>query len=132
MRSFDAVLPAAILFAGLGVLAGERPLSAQAPSQSPTPPPPVLPGTVRPNSRGDDESNDPLMRQLALQQAIKRNDQRQKLIVDDTARLLTLAQQLKEDADKGKVSQPSVASAKKAEEIERLARTVKEKMREGQ
>ena len=57
---------------------------------------------------------------------------RQKLIVDDTAKLLTLAQQLKEEAGRGTINKSSVAFTRKVEEIEKLARTVKDKMREGQ
>ena len=39
----------------------------------------------------------------------KEDDMRQKVIVDDTAKLLTLAQQLKEEADKGKITKSSGA-----------------------
>jgi hypothetical protein len=135
IRCLDAIWPGAILLAGLGIMASERTLLAQiaspnpqAPAQMPTAP--TMPGSGRQNGPGSDESNNPMMRQLAEQQASKRNDMRQKVIVDDTARLLTLAQQLKQEADKG--SKPSSASARKAEEIEKLAKTVKDKMREGQ
>lgn len=69
--------------------------------------------------------------QMAVQQAKRRNSQRQKQIVDDTARLVQLAQQLKDEAAKGNAAGDSSFS-KKAEEIERLAKSVKEKMREGQ
>jgi hypothetical protein len=133
LRSFDAFFPAAILLACLG-FACERPLAAQfvPPPSSQNPTPPGMPGTGRPGLQGDDEPMSPTMKQLNEQQANKRNDLRQKLIVDDTARLLTLAQQLKEDADKGKISPSSVAFAKKVDEIEKLAKAVKEKMREGQ
>lgn len=137
MRSpigFDAILPGVILLAGLGVVAGEWTLAAQvAPPTSQIPAQPSYPGTGRPGlaGQGEDENNNSMMRQLNEQQANKRNDLRQKLIVDDTARLLTLAQQLKEEADKGRISQSSGA-ARKVEEIEKLAKTVKDKMREGQ
>jgi len=69
--------------------------------------------------------------QMAVQQAKRRNSQRQKQIVDDTAKLVQLAQQLKDEAAKGK-SESDPSFSKKAEEIERLAKSVKEKMREGQ
>ena len=62
---------------------------------------------------------------------MKRNTLRQQRIVDDTAKLLELAQQLKVEVDKNTKSSLSV-SAKKAEEIERLAKGVKDKMRDGQ
>jgi len=86
--------------------------------------PPGLPGTGR--TSPDDE--DPIARQMNEQLARKRADQRQKQIVDDTAKLVQLAQQLKDGMDKGKINNPG----KTAEEIERLAKSVKDKMREGQ
>ena len=134
-RGLDAVLPGMILLAGLGVATGERPLAAQAaPPTSQMPTAPSFPGTARPgaHTNGGDEDNNPMWKQLNEQQANKRNDIRQKLIVDDTARLLTLAEQLKAEADKGKIGQSSGVFAKKVEEIEKLAKTVKDKMREGQ
>lgn len=63
------------------------------------------------------------------QQAIKRNSQRQQDIVNDTAKLLDLAQQLKDEVDKSRKDQMSVSVIKKAEEIEKLAKAVKEKMK---
>ncbi len=130
MRSFDAILPAAILLLGMGSFSGANPTAQETP-QLPTaqqPRPPVLPGTSR--TGADDEEN-PMARQMAEQQAKRRNNQRQKQIVDDTAKLVQLAQQLKDEVDKGKA--PGDASfTKKAEEIEKLARSVKDRMREGQ
>jgi len=76
--------------------------------------------------------DDPMLRQFSQSQVMKRNDMRQKLIVADTARLVTLAQQLKDEADKGTINKTSPAFARKVEEIEKLAKTVKDKMREGQ
>lgn len=86
---------------------------------------PTLPGAP-PGATGDEEN--PMARQLAEQQAIRRNNARQKQIVDDTAKLLHLAQQLKDDLNKGTPG----GDSKKAGEIEKLARSVKDKMREGQ
>ena len=64
-----------------------------------------------------------------MQQAIRRNTQRQQDIVNDTAKLLLLAQQLKDEVDKSRKDQLSVSVVKKAEEIEKLAKSVKEKMK---
>ena len=136
MRSLDAVLPGAILFAGLGFIAGGRLLAAKAmPQSSQMPAPPTtMPGSARPGAgtQGEDENNNPMMRQLAEQQANKRNDMRQRLIVDDTTKLVNLAQQVKEEADKGSMAKSSATLARKVEEIEKLAKAVKDKMREGQ
>jgi len=131
MRSFDAILPAAILLLGMGSFSAANAPGAQQTPQLPTAQqqrPPVLPGSTR---SGTEDEDNPMARQLAEQQAKRRNNQRQKEIVDDTARLLQLAQQLKDDVDKGKTPGDS-SFTKKAGEIERLAKSVKEKMREGQ
>jgi hypothetical protein len=66
---------------------------------------------------------------VMVQQAQKRNTQRQQDIVNDTAKLLDLAQQLKAEVDKSSKEQMSVSVIKKAEEIEKLAKSVKEKMK---
>ena len=134
LRCLDAILPGAILLAGLGLTLGERPLAAQVAPPPPVPTAPSLPGITRPGpgGQGEDESNNPMMRQLNEQQANRRNNLRQKVIVDDTARLLTLAQQLKDQANKSKIEAPPGDFARKLDEIEKLAKTVKDKMREGQ
>lgn len=59
----------------------------------------------------------------------ERNQQRQKAIVDDTAHLLDLAQQLKAAVDKSDKDQLSLKVIDTAAEIEKLAKTVREKMR---
>ncbi len=58
-----------------------------------------------------------------------RNDQRQKQLVDDTAKLLELATQLKEDVDKTNKNILSIDVIKRAEQIEKLAHAVKERMK---
>lgn len=63
------------------------------------------------------------------EQAKKVNDERQKRLVTDTARLYELAGELKEQVGRSDKNTLSVDVVKKAEEIERLARSVKEKMR---
>jgi hypothetical protein len=71
---------------------------------------------------------DPLPR-MEEQQARSRNGERQKKLVEDTARLLSLVEDLKhqiEQADKD--GQPADIT-KKAEEIEKLAKSVKDRMR---
>jgi hypothetical protein len=57
------------------------------------------------------------------------NSDRQKHIVEDTARLLQLATELKSDVDKSSKDQLSLDVVRKAEEIERLAHNVKERMK---
>jgi len=70
-----------------------------------------------------------MSRHAMEQQAERRNTQRQQDIVKDTTKLLELAQQLKTEVDKSRRDQLSVSVVKKAEEIEKLAKAVKEKMK---
>ncbi len=67
----------------------------------------------------------------ALQErmAERRNSDRQRVLVADTDRLLMLAQQLRDEVAKSNKDQLSVSVVKKSEEIEKLAKSVKEKMR---
>jgi hypothetical protein len=79
---------------------------------------------------GNDE--DPMMRHMAGQLAKSRNNQRQQQLVTDTAKLLALATELKSEVEKSNKDTLSLAVVKKAEEIEKLAKSVKEKMRDAQ
>ncbi len=63
------------------------------------------------------------------EQAKKVNDERQKKLVSDTAKLYEMAAELKEEVAKSDKNTLSVDVVKKAEEIERLAKSVKDKMR---
>ncbi len=62
-------------------------------------------------------------------QAKMQNDERQKRLVDDTEKLLTLATQLHEDVAKTNKNILSIDVVRRAEEIERLAHAVKDRMR---
>jgi len=66
---------------------------------------------------------------MAEQQAHSRNIDRQKKLKTDTDRLLALATDLKEQVDKTDKNVLSIEVIKKAEEIEKLARSVKERMK---
>ena len=57
------------------------------------------------------------------------NVERKRQIADDSARLLKLATDLKTEVDKTSKDTLSLGVIRKAEEIEKLARTVKEKMK---
>ncbi len=61
--------------------------------------------------------------------AIARNDERQKKLVSDSDKLLELATQLHDDVSKTNQHILSVDVVKRAEEIEKLARSVKERMK---
>ncbi len=91
---------------------------------------PATPDPSRP--LGDTgRSDDPISGRIAEQQARNRNSDRQKKLVADTDKLLALATELKQEVDKTDKNTLSVDVVKKADEIEKLAHSVKEKMRGG-
>ena len=61
--------------------------------------------------------------------AKRANKQRQAQLQRDTDNLLKLATELKQEVDKSNENTLSLDVLKKAEEIEKLARSVKEKMK---
>jgi hypothetical protein len=80
-------------------------------------------GSVAP---GDpDEVRDKVAREMAK----RANVERQALLKADTDKLLKLSTELKEYVDKTNENVLSLEVLKKAEEIEKLAKSVKEKMR---
>lgn len=103
-------------------------LQSQAP---PTTQPPAAPGQGRVSVGGEeDNETSPMMRRAAVKAEKQRNEQRQKQIVYDTDKMLQLAHQLKDDMGKNDDKKTlSASAAKKAEEIEKLARSVKDKMK---
>ena len=89
----------------------------------------ATPQASRTNSLHPGEEQDPLAHRVEQKMSERRNEERQKTLVADTDRLLNLAQQLKSEVDKSSKDQLSVDVYKRAEQIEKLARSVKEKMR---
>lgn len=75
---------------------------------------------------GPDSSLPPDMEQNQMKM---RNVDRQKQLVEDTQKLLALANELKADVDKSNKDTLSLDVVKKADEIEKLAHSVKEKMK---
>jgi nitric oxide reductase activation protein len=66
---------------------------------------------------------------MEAEQAKLRNTERQKKLVEDTAKLLVLANELKVAVDKSNKDTLSLDVVRKADEIEKLAHSVKEGMR---
>lgn len=79
-------------------------------------------GTVAPP---DDENRERIVHDMAK----KANLERQAALKADTDKLVKLAGELKEYVDKSNENMLSLDVLKKAEEIEKLARSVKEKMK---
>jgi type VI protein secretion system component VasF len=74
-------------------------------------------------------ANDPLQHQRLEKLEKARNSDRQKELVADTDKLLSLAKELKEEVSKSNKDTLSVDVVKKAAEIEKLAKNVKDRMR---
>ena len=92
--------------------------------------PPIIPGAgdqfpPRAGQRQTSEAE----RKLEREQQKKRNEQRQEQLKRDTNKLLLLATQLKQEVDKSSENTLSLDVIKKAGEIEKLAKSVREKMR---
>ena len=75
------------------------------------------------------EQEDPTKAKLERELAKKANQERQVALKRDTDKLLKLATELKDYVDKTNESVLSLDVVKKADEIEKLAHSVKEKMK---
>jgi hypothetical protein len=102
---------------GTGSLGGQG-TDASTPSGRSINPMPPMPG--------EDTTVSP---QTEEAQAKLRNVERQKKLQEDTAKLLSLANELKADVDKSTKDTLSMDVVRKADEIEKLAHSVKEKMK---
>jgi hypothetical protein len=81
------------------------------------------------NTHNPMDSSSPLDGSRAEQQEKARSTDRQKRLVADTDKLLALATDLKQQVDKTNQNILSVDVIKKADEIEKLAHSVKERMK---
>jgi hypothetical protein len=88
-----------------------------------------MPGMPPKTGAGNPGDPDPLDSHRAEQQAKLQNNDRQKRLVADTDKLLALATDLKQQVDKTTKDTMSVDVIKKADEIEKLAHSVKERMK---
>jgi hypothetical protein len=88
-------------------------------------PPSSLPGA----RQHTDEGPDVWQQQQQKEQEKKANLQRQQEIKKDTEKLLELATELKQSVDKSNENTMSLDVIRKAEQIEKLAKSVKEKMK---
>lgn len=75
------------------------------------------------------DETDPMDAHRTEKQAKLQNNDRQKRLVEDTNKLLALATDLKAQVDKSTKDTLSVDVIKKADEIEKLAHSVKERMK---
>ena len=93
--------------------------------------PPQVPGRGVPGFpplEGKRDPGDPMPR-MEQQQARSRNSERQKKLVADTDRLLALIEDLKRQLENSGKDGQAVDVTKQADEIEKLAKSVKERMK---
>lgn len=111
-RLFNLVLVMVVLFFNLSMAAQNQRI-----------PPSQLPDNQNPSQ--EDEARSKLEKEMAK----KANQERQAALRKDTDKLLKLATELKEYVDKTNENMLSMDVVKKAEEIEKLAHSVKDKMK---
>lgn len=88
-------------------------------------PPPLAPRTNNP------PGPDTTLRKMTERMAKERNTERQKKIVADTEKLLAMAQKLNDEVSHSTKNELAVDVVQQAAEIEKLAKSIKEKMRNG-
>jgi hypothetical protein len=110
-----------------GSLAGSQATDTGQMQQPPTMQTPPF-GTSPPFGEPPNPS-DPMQRQRQEKMEKARNVDRQKQLEKDTDKLLSLAKELKEEVGKSNADTLSVDVVKKAAEIEKLAKSVKDRMR---
>lgn len=81
---------------------------------------------------GNASPHDPGQARMLREMTRDRNNLRQKEIVNDTNQLLDLAKQLQNAVNKSNKNELSLSVVNTAAEIEKLAKVVKDKMRDGQ
>lgn len=127
LRPLTSFLAASVLMLSL-VCRGRFAFSqSQEPPQLPQVP--SQPGIRVPFGQEQDAHVDPSVRHAQIEAAKKRNLERQNRMVADANKIVQLAQEINADVDKGDKSALSPMAAKKAEEIEKLAKGVKERMK---
>jgi hypothetical protein len=94
----------------------------------------ITPPVMHPGAPADADRNpgmppDPMQDLMADKSKLARNDERQRKLVSDTDRLLLLANQLKSEVAASGSETMTPLMLHQMDEIEKLARSVKEKMR---
>lgn len=129
MRSLPGELRSGSCLLLMSLLSGGAIGSAQLQEPSlPSPPGQGQPRTPVFGQPGQERSQDPTLRRAELEAARKRNIERQNKMVADSDKICALAQQLSDEVNKGGQDAPP-AALKKIEEIEKLAKGVKDRMR---
>lgn len=120
--SSRAILAAIAILCAVPSIASAQSGPSQRPIYLPDP-------TPRPPDLEREYSDDPVTRAKQQQAALLRTAQRRQQVVLATDKLLQLAQELKEDLAKHDEIPTMIPDATKAEQIEKLAKTIKENVR---
>ena len=93
---------------------------------------PSTPQARIPDASGHSVGDQPdeAQRELQARQQKRRNEARQQDIVKDTGKLLALATELKSEVDKTNKDVLSLDVIKKADQIEKLSKSIKERMKD--
>ncbi|RSL19485.1 hypothetical protein EDE15_5154 [Edaphobacter aggregans] len=126
MKILRAAIMGALLLTGSSVMLHGQ--LGRGSNQTQNPLPPVGQGNMG-GLGGRNEAPDPLGPRIQEQQAKSRNSDRQRKLVEDTERLLSLAADLKQQMGNTGKDAMSADMVRKAEEIEKLAKSVKERMK---
>ncbi len=119
-----AGLSAGLLFCSFSLGVGQVPSAAD-----PTPPQTGLGSHRSEMGRDPTEPSNPFGPANAARMQKMREEERHKKLVADTARLVALTGELKAEVDKATKDELSLDVIRKAAEIEKLARDVKERMK---
>ena len=123
LSPFRAVLTALLLLPPLAILISVH--AQQEPQQSTQ----SETSSQHPAPQPDEKGNDSANAKPATNQAMSPEEARQAQFVADSQKLYQLAQELKVEVAKSNKNTLSIAVTKKAEEIEKLAKSMKERMR---
>ena len=128
LRSLASILSASVLM--LSLVCRDRYAFSQAQEPLPFPTPPGQNGQRVPFGQGRDTDNvDPNVRHAQEEAARRRNIDRQNRMVANSNKIVQLAQELNAEVDKSDKGATPITVSKKAEEIEKLAKSVKDLMK---
>jgi hypothetical protein len=129
IRSFSIAAILGVMFATAPSVGPARAQNGTIPDASQMGSPATsAPGLPR-RTDGSQTDRNPLSEEQNANRMRAVQNERQKRIVDDTAKLLQLANELKTDVDKSTKDELSLDVVRKADEIERLAHEVKLRMK---
>ena len=123
---------AAVQLVAMNALAGAAVVSAQIPSTA-TGMPPSTTKSTSPLGSGDQplgsEPQNPMGERMRMTAEKAHNEDRRKRMLSDTDKLLALSAELKADIEKSTKDELSLDVIRKAQEIEKLAHDVQQRMK---